>query len=635
MIVKIFKKKNFADKDFFVEPDEIFLDSKNMQNFDSQQFEGRIEKPISKRNIIFLGIFFTVFTLTFIGRLGILQIKKGEAYSQRSANNTFEKEIIFADRGIIYDRNKLELAWNIKTENPTLVLNNSANALKSIESSTENKTRNLGERAYLSPGFSHILGYVSSPSQDKSGKYWQTEFIGKDGLEKEYSENMKGENGSKVVETDAHGDIHSENIVNAPKRGADLDTSLDSRIQGKLFSLIEEASKAHNFQGGAGIIMDVTNGEILTSTSYPEYDSGILSVGKDRQKINSYLTDKRKVFLDKTISGVYTPGSILKPFLALGALNEGLIDPNKQILSTGSISIPNPYDKTKPSIFKDWKAHGYTDMREAIAVSSDVYFYSIGGGYQDQKGLGIARIEKYSKLFGIGSKTGVDIPDEKGGNIPNPEWKLKNFKGDPWRLGDTYHTAIGQYGFQVTPLEMVRATAALANYGTLVTPHFLLGDTEKEKQVTKLEFKKEDMDVIHEGMRMTVTAGTASIMNVPYVKAAAKTGTAQLGVNKNKVNSWVIGFFPYENPKYAFTILMEAGPAVGTVGASVIMRQLFDWMYWETPEYFGLPKKEKQTISLPVKEEIVEESQTLEQTSATETLLENETGVLPELEIVN
>ncbi|MCX6747889.1 MAG: penicillin-binding transpeptidase domain-containing protein, partial [Candidatus Nomurabacteria bacterium] len=462
MIVKIFKKKNFGDKDFFVEPDEIFLDSKNMQNFDSQQFEGRIEKPISKRNIIFLGIFFTVFTLTFIGRLGILQIKKGEAYSQRSANNTFEKEIIFADRGIIYDRNKLELAWNIKTENPISVLNNSANALKSVESSTENKTRNLGERAYLSPGFSHILGYVSSPSQDKSGKYWQTEFIGKDGLEKEYSENMKGENGSKVVETDAHGDIHSENIVNAPKRGADLDTSLDSRIQGKLFSLIEEASKAHNFQGGAGIIMDVTNGEILTSTSYPEYDSGVLSIGKDRQKINSYLTDKRKVFLDKKISGVYTPGSILKPFLALGALNEGLIDPNMQILSTGSISIPNPYDKTKPSIFKDWKAHGYTDMREAIAVSSDVYFYSIGGGYQDQKGLGIARIEKYSKLFGIGSKTGVDIPDEKGGNIPNPEWKLKNFKGDPWRLGDTYHTAIGQYGFQVTPLEMVRATAALA-----------------------------------------------------------------------------------------------------------------------------------------------------------------------------
>jgi membrane peptidoglycan carboxypeptidase len=138
-------------------------------------------------------------------------------------------------------------------------------------------------------------------------------------------------------------------------------------------------------------------------------------------------------------------------------------------------------------------------------------------------------------------------------------------------------------------------------------------------------------------MRQAVTTGgTAVALNVPYVDVAAKTGTAQLGVAKNKVNSWVIGFFPYENPKYAFTILMEAGPAVGTVGASVIMRQLFDWMYWETPEYFGLPKKEKQTISLPVKEEIVEGNQPSEQTSTTGTLLENEiVEVIPELEIVN
>jgi penicillin-binding protein 2 len=161
---------------------------------------------------------------------------------------------------------------------------------------------------------------------------------------------------------------------------------------------------------------------------------------------------------------------------------------------------------------------------------------------------------------------------------------LKNFKGEAWRVGDTYHTAIGQYGFQVTPMEMTRAVAALANYGTLVTPHYILG--EKELATSNINLAKEYFDVVHEGMRQSVLAGTSAPINVPYVQVAAKTGTAQLGINKNKVNSWIIGFFPYQNPKYVFTIMMEAGPASNSVGASSIMRQLLDWMSINTPQYF-------------------------------------------------
>ena len=363
-------------------------------------------------------------------------------------------------------------------------------------------------------------------------------------------------------------------------------TTIDSKIQKELFNLIKNLSQSNYFAGGAGVIMDVNNGEILTSVSYPEYDSEILSLGKDAKQIKNYLTDKRKVFLDRTISGLYTPGSIVKPFFAIAALTEGVIDPLKKILSTGSISIPNPYFPEEKTVFKDWKAHGWVDMRDAIAVSSDVYFYEVGGGFEGQKGLGIANIEKYAQLFGIGQKTGVDLPDEKGGVIPSPLWKIKNFKGEAWRVGDTYHTAIGQYGFQVTPMEMTRAAAALANYGTLVTPHYIKGDIEKENQISKIILKKENYDVIHEGMRQGVTAGTSVIVNVPYVKIASKTGTAQVGILKNKVNSWIMGFFPYENPKYAFTIMMEAGPSTNGVGAPSIMRQLIDWMSINTPEYF-------------------------------------------------
>ena len=568
MIRRIFKRNN---KKLLVDPDEIFLDSTNLENFDRQQFEGRIEKPIPQKTINFLGAFFVITILIFTVRLSYLQIQKGSVYRQRSENNTLEKVNIFADRGIIYDRNKKELVWNNKGED-----------LLSIST-----------RTYMSPGFSHVLGYVSYPTKDSAGVYWQNEFIGKDGLEKEYNDKIKGENGSKIIEIDAVGKIHSENIINAPKRGNDLTTSIDSRIQSKLFTFIKNSSEKNHFTGGAGIIMDVESGEIIASTSFPEYDSEILSLGKDTDKINKYISDKRKFFLDRNISGLYTPGSVVKPFLALGALAENIIDPSKKILSTGSISIQNPYFPDQKSIFKDWKAHGWTDMMQALAVSSDVYFYSIGGGYEGQRGLGITNIEKYIRLFGIGKVTGVDLPDEKGGTIPNPEWKIKNFAGDPWRIGDTYHTAIGQYGFQVTPIEMVRAISSIANYGKLLTPHFILDDTEKEnlhsikvRQVSIIDLKREYFDVVHSGMRQAVTYGTALALNVPYVKVAAKTGTAQLGTNKNKVNSWVVGFFPDKNPTYAFTIVMEAGPSTGSADASSVMRELLDWMSVNTPEYF-------------------------------------------------
>jgi penicillin-binding protein 2 len=563
MIFWIIKKNKIKHKNTFVDPDEIFLDSKNLENFDRQQFEGRIEKPIPKKIILLLGVSFLFFVGIFGVRLIYLQIQKGETYLKRSQNNILEKTIIFTDRGIIYDRNKVELTWNKKTDETS-----------------------IPTRAYLSPGFSHLLGYVSYPTQDKEGNFWQGEFIGKDGLEKQYNDKLKGENGSKIIETDALGKIYSENIVNAPQKGVDLVTTIDSRIQKELFSLIQNLSENKTFTGGAGIIMNAQNGEIITSTSFPEYNSEILSFGKDKEKINNYLTDKRKVFLDRNISGLYTPGSIVKPFFALGALTEKVIDPYKKILSTGSISIPNPYFPDQKTIFKDWKVNGWTNMMEAIAVSSDVYFYEVGGGFENQKGLGITNIEKYAKLFGFGSPTGIDLPDEKEGIIPSPEWKIEKFKGDIWRIGDTYHTAIGQYGFQVTPMEMVRAVGAIANNGKLLTPHLMLNDSEKENLFSILDLKKENFDIIHEGMRDAVTFGTATSLNVPYVKVAAKTGTAQIGIAKNKVNSWVIGFFPYENPKYTFAIMMEAGPNTNSVGAPSIMRQLLDWMSTNTPDYF-------------------------------------------------
>ena len=550
-----------------IAPDEIFLDSKNLPEFNTQQFEGRLEKPIPKKAISVLGFFFAFCALIFIYKLSVLQVVKGEAYFKKSENNTLMKQPIFADRGLIYDRNKILLSWNSWDKND---LNKFSSPV----------------RSYIPDGgFGLLLGYVSSPAKDSSGKYWQDSFIGKDGVEKSYNTNLTGKNGVRITETNVKGEIQSENVVNPPVAGENIDLSVDSRIQKKMYDSIVSMATNASFSGGAGVLMDIKTGELLAITSYPEYNPAVLSLGKDNKIISGYFNDKRKVFLNRAISGLYTPGSIVKPFLGYGALVEGVISPFKQILSNGSISIPNPYFPEKRSIFKDHGSFGYVDMKKAIAISSDVYFYEIGGGFEGQKGLGIANIDKYADIFGISDKTGVDIGAEKEGIIPTPEWKTKTFKGDMWRVGDTYNTAIGQYGFQVTPISMARAVAGIASMGTIPTPHIRKEDKTFESQIKTIDIDKDKMKVIHEGMRMAVTEGTATALNLTNVKVAAKSGTAQIGFGNTNTNSWIVGFFPYENPKYSFAILMERGPKEASGNATRVMSEVVDYMSVYTPEY--------------------------------------------------
>ena len=549
-----------------IDLDEIFLDSKNLPNFNVQQFEGRLEKPIPKRTFTFVGIFFVLVSFLFIWQAVNLQIIKGDMYFKKSENNTLTKQPIFADRGLIYDRNKTLLAWN------------------TWQTDDINKLSSPTRSYYKSPGFGLLLGYVSAPAKDATGHYWQENFIGKDGVEKYFNNKLTGENGMRITETDSSGITQSENVVLPPKAGDNVNLSIDSRIQEKMYSSIVDMAKNVGFQGGAGSLMNIKTGEILAMTSYPEYDGNILSEGKDSKVINDYFSDKRKVFLNRTISGLYSPGSIVKPFLGYAALEEKVIDPLKVIFSNGSISIPNPYFPDKKSVFIDHGSFGYVDMRKAIAISSDVYFYEVGGGFESQKGLGILNIEKYAKTFGIGEKTGINLGGEKDGTIPTPEWKAKTFKGEPWRVGDTYNTSIGQYGFQVTPIQMLKAVSGIANMGVIYNPHITLDDPAYSTPEV-LQVNQNDMNVIHEGMRQAVTAGTCTALNLPQIEVAAKSGTAQVGLGNTNTNSWIIGFFPYENPKYAFALVMERGPKAASGNATRVMSQVIDYMSVYTSEY--------------------------------------------------
>ena len=543
-----------------IEADEILIDSSNLPSYDTDQFEGRIEQPLSRQAILTtLGVVFLIMFL-YIVRGFDLQFINGAAYAKQAAENQLTEKIIFAERGVLEDRVGRPLAFN------------------TVASSTDD----FATRTYsVFRGLAHIVGYVKSPQKDSSGFYFRTSFIGIDGLEKTLNAALEGQNGITLTETDAKGKVVSESARTPPTQGAKIRLSIDAEVTQGLYDAIEARAKASNFQAGSGVIMDVETGEIIALTSYPEYSTQALSSG-DKEALRGALADTRQPFLNRAVNGLYSPGSIVKPFLGVAVLTEGVIDEETKILSTGSISLPNPYDPTKPSIFKDWRANGWVDLRHAIAVSSDVYFYEVGGGFQNQPGLGIDRIDSYFRLFGFGSVTGLLGFDEPTGTIPTPEWKLETFDNDPWRIGDTYHTAIGQYGLQITPLQGARAMAALANGGSLLTPTLIASSTPYARA---LNLPKHNFDVVKEGMRLGVTEGIATAVNFYGFEVAAKTGTAQVGVRNQFINSWMTGFFPYEHPRYAFVIVLERGPASTLVGASAAAGDFLRFLQAKAPEY--------------------------------------------------
>ncbi|MGB0925441.1 MAG: peptidoglycan D,D-transpeptidase FtsI family protein, partial [Minisyncoccia bacterium] len=529
-----FRKRKYRDYDF--NPDEVFMDTINVSGLDTQQFEGVIEKPISRKSLLLFGLFFVLVFIIFTVKLIDLQIINGADFFAKSENNTLRSSPLFAERGVIYDRHDVELAWNQDSETEKDFLN----------------------RAYIrEPGFGHILGYVNYPQQDNSGNYWRDEIAGQAALEKKYNKELQGNNGSLLFEVDAIGKVISENSITAPVDGVNIHTTLDARLQTYMYQAIESQATEFGFDAGAGAIMNIHSGELLTLTSYPEYDPYTLAEGQDSEKISGFFNDPQKPFLNRAISGLYSPGSTVKPFLALAALHEGLITKNTKIKSVGSIEIPNIYNPNNASVFKDWRSggHGITDVRFAIADSVNTFFYAIGGGYKDQEGLGITKIEKYLRSFDIAAKTNIDFGVEQDGTIPSPAWKKENYTDGAWRLGDTYITSIGQFGFLVSPIQMLRATAALANDGILHEP-LLVKKNAVSKSISE-DILFEHYQTIRAGMRDTVTQGSAQNINVDYIDIAAKTGTAQVGVNNEFYNSWIIGFFPYHDPQYAFTIVME------------------------------------------------------------------------------
>ncbi len=549
-----------------MELDEMLLDSSNIPAFNQARLEGKRELPIPARSIYVVGVVSLLIAAIFFGKVFNLQVTRGAEFEEIAEKNSVDKAVIIAERGVIYDRNGELVVWN---------------------EVDERGIHDFPIRAYTDRlGLGQVLGYVSYPKKDNRGFYFRTDYLGRNGVESAYDDDLRGQNGSKIVVVDALQKVVGEHAISSSVNGNPVTLSIDAELSEVMYQIISTSSIKAGFRSGAGAIMDIHTGELLAMTSFPSYDPEVMADGFEVDTIEEYNNDDRLPFLNKVISGAYTPGSIVKPFVAYGALAEKTIDPMKQIVSTGEIVIPNPYNPSKPAHFTDWRAHGAMTMREAIAFSSNVYFYIIGGGFGDQKGLGITKMAEYYRLFGLGSTTGITIAQEQEGVVPDPAWKQKVFNDD-WRLGDTYFTAIGQFGFLVTPIQMLKAYAALANGGTLVTPHVIKG---KQGQTKNLNLNPDYLEIIYEGMRKTVIlpGGTARALERKDVAIAAKSGTAEVGAGNAYVNSWAAGFFPYEDPQYAFILMMDRAPRSNALGATRIMGDVVEWMSKNRPDYLGI-----------------------------------------------
>jgi len=438
-------------------------------------------------------------------------------------------------------------------------------------------------RIYPIPSASSVIGYVSYPKKDANGVYYDTNETGVTGLEAEYNGILAGRNGQLLTETDALGRVRSAGSVIPAEEGGTLRLSIDANLEQLFAVALGDVADSQHFIAGAGVIMDVHTGAVRALVSFPSYDSNVMANGSPSGTIAGYEVSPGHPFINHAIQGVYAPGSIVKPFVASGALTDGLITPNTIIDDPGFLSIPDPYHPGKEFVYKGWKALGPVDVEKAIAWSSDIFFYTVGGGFGSQKGLGIDRLDYWYRQFGFGSTTGIDLPEEASGLVPTPAWKQDVFN-EPWYLGDTYFTAIGQYAMQVTPIQMARATAAIANGGELFTPTLLEGTAPT---FVTVPVNTALLTVIRAGMRDGVIGELAHAIDVPYLAVAAKTGTAQTGVHNQYDNSWVEGFFPYDHPQYAFAVVLERGPSGAGEQSVNVMRSLFDSLYSENSPYVG------------------------------------------------
>ncbi len=429
------------------------------------------------------------------------------------------------------------------------------------------------------PSLAHVLGYTGLRDFERT-------IEGKSGLESYYDINLRGADGKFVEGRDVSGNILHGRVREEAESGNNLYTTIDVQLQEYFYERMLQGLDALGRTAGVGIILNPQNGDVLSLINFPSFDSNVFTLPDKTEERKKLLRSPQKPLFNRAISGVYNPGSTIKPFMALAALREKIIDPVFSVFSDGIMEVPNPYNPAEPSKFLDWKAHGWVNLYSALARSSNIYFYEIGGGYGNFKGLGIKRIQEYFKKFGFEDKTGIDTDGEAVGELLGPEHRES--QGRIWRVGDTYNVSIGQGDLAVVPLRLISFIGSLGVGGHVFQPHFLkeIRDTkgnlvEQFLPRTTFDYSDYGADIaeVRKGLRAAVSTpdGTAHLLNDLPMEVSGKTGSAQI-LSNTKVNAFFVGYAPSENPEIAILVLVEDARE-GSLNTVPIAKDVLRWYY--------------------------------------------------------
>jgi penicillin-binding protein 2 len=403
-------------------------------------------------------------------------------------------------------------------------------------------------------------------------------------LEESYDDILAANPGELQVKRDVFGNPIDKEISVEPSPGQSIVLYLDADLQKQLTAIMEKIIGGVGAKSGAAVALDPKTGGVLAMASFPTFDNNLFSQGMSQDQWQAISSNTQNPLFNRAIAGTYLTGSVIKPLIASAVLQEEIISPEKDLYCEGKIDIPNPWDPTIFTVKKDWAAHGWTDLRKALAESCDVYFYTVGGGFGNQVGLGPTKIKEYLELFGWNEKTGIDLPEEVEGFLPDKQWKKETW-GQDWWDGDTYNLSIGQGFLQITPLEVASAFVAIDNGGTLYKPQVVkevLNGQVFEPEIIRQDFiDPENLTVVREGMRQAVTGASspqasAVLLNSLPVATAAKTGTAELG--GDVYHNWVTVFAPYDDPQIVLTVVIEKVKGVQSA-VLPLAQEVLNWYF--------------------------------------------------------
>ena len=602
-----------------------------------EQTKQHVGISFSSSRALGLLVAFLLAFLLLSGRLGTMQVISGESYAQAADDNSRRIRHIPAERGQFFDKDGVALTENIPNFSLALtpqdlprdtiereyVVRNLAELTGQETKEIRDKLERFGSYSYESiiieegldydtalsiqiaagelPGIhiqrgskrlylhdgaislSHLLGYTGKLSPEEldvlyTQGYLPSDTIGKTGLERTYEEVLRGTYGKRHLEVDSRGREQSTLSEEPPIPGRHLALTLDIDMQRALTKAVQDALDISGKSRAAAIALDPRDGSIRAMVSLPAYDNNDFSGGIEAEKYRSYIDNTDRPLFNRAISGTYPSGSTVKPAVAAAALQEGIINRFTTFVSSGGLQVSRWF-------FPDWLGggHGVTDVRKSIADSVNTFYYYIGGGYRDIVGLGVDRIVSYLRSFGFAQKLGVDLPGEQSGFLPSKAWK-ERVKNERWYIGDTYNLSIGQGDLLVTPLQIAALTAAVANGGTIHTPHlvdhFLDASTGEIVEKSFSPFGEVSVDKGHLrtvalGMRDCVTDGSCRRLSLLPFTSAGKTGTAQWH-SKRDHHAWFTSFAPFERPELVVTVLVEEGGG-GAAMAAPIAYDFFKW----------------------------------------------------------